>query len=513
MKVSKKKTIWILAVVLAVVAIGGFIILKNKNQVQPNLYRASFGNLIQELSFTGKVKPAEEVELAFEKSGRIENVFVDVGEKVTAGDVLAKIDSSGIEAELEKAEANLYSEEIKLEELRRGVREEELKIYQAKVDSAKVSVEESEKSLFDKISDAYTKSDDSIRNRIDKFFTDPRSQTPVLNLSPVESQLKTDLEFGRLTIENMLKAWVVSLSGMTGSSNSEEYSLKAKNNLNLVKNFLDKAALAVNSMTANASFSQTTIDGYKTEVSAARVNINTAITNLSAADEKLKTSQSSLFLAERELELSQAGSSAEAIKSQEAKAAQAKAGVSSIEADLNKYFLSSPINGVVSKKNISLGEIAQLSQSAFSVISSSGFEIEANIAEIDIAKINLGQSAKVTLDAYGSLVEFPVKVAKVDPAETMVEGVPTYRTKLVFEKPDERIKSGMTANIEIVLELRNNVLVIPQKAISTKNGGKFVQVFYSGKIIEKEIKTGAKSTDGKTEVLSGLMPGEEIVLP
>ena len=66
---------------------------------------------------------------------------------------------------------------------------------------------------------------------------------------------------------------------------------------------------------------------------------------------------------------------------------------------------------MVSKKNISLGEIAQLSQSAFSVISSSGFEIEANIAEIDIAKINLGQSAKVTLDAYGSLVEFPVKVA------------------------------------------------------------------------------------------------------
>ncbi len=513
MKLTKKNKVIVLAIILVLLVLGGIIFVKIKNQPQLSFHTVGFGNINQELSFTGKVKPAQDADLSFEKSGRIEAVLTDVGRKVSAGEIMARLDSSSALAEMEKAEANLRTEEVKLQELQRGSRPEELEVAEAKLESAKVSVEEAKKSLVDKIQDAYTKSDDAVRNKTDQFFSNPRSGTPRLNLFPVDSQIKNDLESERIVVENMLKSWSSSLVALSSSSDLNWYPSKAKENLNFVKAFLDKVALAVNSMTANSSFSQTTIDAYKADVSTARTNVNVAIANISAADEKLKTSESSLVLAGKEFELTKAGPSQEEIKAQEARVMQAKAGLSSASAELEKTSLRSPIFGTVTKRNISAGEISSAGQTAFSVISDSGFEIEANVAEIDIAKIKLGTTAEVTLDAYGQDQKFSVKVFAIDPAETVVEGVPTYKTKFVFDQKDERVKSGMTANIEIMLELKNNVLVVPQKAVVSRDSNKFVKVFDSGKVVEKQIKTGQRSSDGDVEVLEGLLAGDQIIIP
>ena len=510
---TKKNRLFLLAVAAGLLVLSGIIFAKSRNQPPLNIYTVGFGNINQELSFTGKVKPAEEVELSFEKGGRIEAVLASVGKKVGAGETLARLDSSVAFAEVEKAEANLKTEEVKLEELKRGSRPEEIRIAEAKLDSAKINVDEAKKSLVDKINDAYTKSDDSVRGKTDQFFTDPRTQTPRLNLFPVESQLKSDLEYFRQVIENMLKSWSSSLTILNDGSDLISYSNKAKENLNTVKSFLDKAALAVNSMTTNSNFPQTTIDSYKADVSSARTNINTAIANLSTADEKYRTSESSLSLAEREYELIKAGSSQEAIQVQEARVLQAKAGLSSARAEFEKTVLRSPIPGIVTKKNISPGEISSLGQAAFSVISDSGLEIEANITEIDIAKIKVGTKAEITLDAYGQDEKFFVMVSQIEPAETVVEGVSTYKTKFIFEQKDERIKSGMTANIEISLELKNNVLVVPQKAVISRDSSKFVMVFDSRKGVERQVKTGLRSSDGFVEILEGLETGDQVVLP
>lgn len=514
LKLTKKNRLFFLAAALGILILGGVIFAKTRNQPSLNIYTVDFGNINQELSFTGKVKPSEEVELSFEKGGRIEAVLAAVGKKVGTGETLARLDSSVAFAEVEKAEANLKTEEVKLEELKRGSRPEEIRIAEAKLDSAKISVDEAKKYLVDKINDAYTKSDDSVRSKTDQLFTDPRTQTPRLTIFPVESQLKSDIEFSRQVIENMLKSWSNSLTVLNSDSDLVLYSNKAKENLNIVKSFLDKAALAVNSMTPNSNFPQTTIDSYKADVSTARTNINTAIANLSTADEKLITFQSSLFLAEREYELTQAGSSQEAIQAQEARVLQAKAGLSSARAEFEKTVLRSPISGIVTKKSISPGEIASLGQAAFSVISDSGLEIEANITEIDIAKVKLGAKAEVTLDAYGQEEKFSVAVFQIDPAETVVEGVSTYKTKFAFEQKDERVKSGMTANIEILIELKNNVLTVPQKTISTDQGKKTVQVLVSkNEIRDQEVTTGQRGSDGRIEILSGLNRGDQVVLP
>jgi multidrug resistance efflux pump len=167
---------------------------------------------------------------------------------------------------------------------------------------------------------------------------------------------------------------------------------------------LDKISLVVNNAKANANLSQTTLDGWRTDISTARANINTAIANLTAAEEKLKTAQSDLNVAENELALEKAGSVPQQIIGQEAEVEKAEANANNIKAQISKSIIFSPINGIVTRQNTKVGEIISADAAEVSVMSDVKFEIEANIPEADIAKIKISNPAKITLDAYGSNV-------------------------------------------------------------------------------------------------------------
>ena len=146
------------------------------------------------------------------------------------------------------------------------------------------------------------------------------------------------------------------------------------------------------------------------------------------------------------------------------------------------------------------------------MISDAAFEIEAYIAEADISKALVGSTAKIDLDAYGSQEIFEAVLVFVDPAETVIDGVSTYRALLHFKEQDARILSGMTANIEIVTGEAKGVLSIPQRAVFDRDGKTLVKVSSAGKIIEKEVSTGLKGFDGYVEIKGGLEEGEEVVV-
>ena len=147
-----------------------------------------------------------------------------------------------------------------------------------------------------------------------------------------------------------------------------------------------------------------------------------------------------------------------------------------------------------------------------SIISATNFEVEANVPEADIAKIKVGEAGTVTLDTYGNDIIFNIKVSSIEPAETVVEGVATYKTKFQFLKNDDRVKSGMTANITVFTDKRENVLTIPQRAVTSQNGEKFVFVDKGNDISEKRvIETGLRGVDGNVEILKGLEENESVV--
>lgn len=480
-----------------------------------NTVVVSRNDLVQIVSVTGRVVPVNDAALAFEKGGVIASVVTEVGSTVKADQILVRLENDDVVAALWQAQAAQKAAEASLAETIRGSRPEEIALSEEKLKSAEQARNNSWQSVADEVREAYTLSDDAIYNKIDQLFSNVSSNMPTLNIPVTDFQLKTDIQAARANLTNTLVGWKDGLgSAIPGTPWLMPFASESLGYAVQVRLFLDKIALAVNVLTPNSSLSQTTIDAYKASVLTARTNLNTAIDGLNTAISSVNTAESNVAVAKRELDLKKAGSTAEAIVSAEAKVEEARAAVLAAEAQLAKTYLRAPFAGVVTKVNAVPGEIAPANTTLVSLISAGEFEIEANVPEADIAKIELGDAATTTLDAYSSDIQFPAVIAEIDPAETLVDNVPTYKVTLRFLSADPRIRSGMTVNIDVVTEERKGALVVPVRAVNTRtNGSRYVlAVGAEGSTLEKNVETGIRAEGGLIEILSGLSEGEQVIL-
>lgn len=453
-------------------------------------------NITQTVSVAGKVRPTANVDLALEKSGRVARVYKNIGDAVAIGQIIVQLENGDLTADLAEAEANVKAQQAELEKLKLGARPEEIVIQEAKVADAR-------QTLINKIEDAYTKSDDAVRSKVDQFISNGRVN-PQLNLNIGDSKLKIEIEAKRAALEPVLVAWQASLVGLQTSADPLPQSATAKTNLSEVKIFLDQVALAFNNLSAGSGISQTSIDTYRADVSTGRANINTAIASLSTAESNLKIERG-------QLALDKAGSTNEDILSQQAAVEQAQAKAKNALAQLEKTLIRSPIKGVVTKQEAKVGQIIAANTSVVSVISAGNFEVEANVSEVDVSKVSIMNEAVITLDAYGPEIIFEAKVSRVDPTETIIDGVSAYKTILQLLKEDTRIKSGMTANAEIITSRKENALAVPRRAVSNKGAEKIVKVSRNGQIEEVKVITGISGSNGLIEIISGLNEGEQVV--
>jgi len=481
---------------------------KNPHYETSNAIR---GTISEEVSVTGKVKATEEIELAFERSGKISNIAVKTGENVIKGQILLELDKAELIANLEEAEANRDAAFAKLTTLKLGARKEEVEIQKTTVLGKEHMLQDAEQALINAIQDAYTKSDDAIRDKLDAIIDNPQSSNPSIIPSALNTQLREKLEKDRIHLGLLLTDWYASIAVISDSTKIEIEKNRAIQNLASIKLFADNFAVLASGFLADENTSQTTIDTYRTNISVARTNIANAITNLTSAIENARTAETNLLIAKQELLLLEAGATSEEIVAEEALLKQTEAKILSFRAELMKATLRSPIDGIVTNHNAKIGAIIALNTPIISVFSKNSFEIEAHIPEADITKIAVGNLANVTLDAYGSSRMFSVRIIFIDPAETVIEGVTTYRTTFMFLDPTDDIKSGMTANLDIETNRRENVILVPSRAVLQKNGDQIVRVLIGKTLKEVLVTTGLRSLDGMTEIKSGINDGDKII--
>jgi multidrug efflux pump subunit AcrA (membrane-fusion protein) len=99
----------------------------------------------------------------------------------------------------------------------------------------------------------------------------------------------------------------------------------------------------------------------------------------------------------------------------------------------------------------------------------------------------------------------------IAPAETDTAGVISYLVKISFDKPDARLKSGLTANITIQTKQDNNVLILPQYAILQNDNGTFVETPVGNITTTTPVTLGIQDQNGNVEVLSGVTEGERVI--
>ncbi len=196
----------------------------------------------------------------------------------------------------------------------------------------------------------------------------------------------------------------------------------------------------------------------------------------------------------------------------------AKAGVGIVRDQLRDTNIYSPVDGIVLKRFANVGDATFVntarSASILVVAEEGDLIIRSNIPESDIAKIKTGQKVRTTFDALVPDETFEGLVFEIDPAATVIQDVVYYQIKIKLEKIDERLMAGMSASIDIATAEKENVLMIPLRAVKAENGRKFVEVLADEKnnIIEKKyIETGLEGDEGLVEIKSGLKEGEKVV--
>lgn len=186
----------------------------------------------------------------------------------------------------------------------------------------------------------------------------------------------------------------------------------------------------------------------------------------------------------------------------------------SAEFNLEKAVIVAPFDGVVTGITITEGKeisTATLATPAISLVDAGEMEMRGFIDEIDVAMVQLGQEANIILDALPD-EEVKGSVVFVSPVGTTLMGVVSYATTIALQNSVEGLKDGMTATAEVIIERRNDVLLIPNRAIRGTSANPKVSVLIDGQVEEREITLGL--SDGiNSEVLSGLEEGEKVVLP
>ncbi|MCX6762068.1 MAG: HlyD family efflux transporter periplasmic adaptor subunit [Candidatus Moranbacteria bacterium] len=253
-----------------------------------------------------------------------------------------------------------------------------------------------------------------------------------------------------------------------------------------------------------------------------KLTLTTAQNSKTAAAESLDTAKKS-----RDLSITSAENSVDAAKARlktteskftinsgNALVDSAKAGYDIALNNLSKAVLKAPVSGTIVEVNNKVGEIlgTGVIKESFARIIADDFIIESNIPESDIVKLKLGQKAKITFDALPTGDEFDAELIEINPAETVIQDVVYYGIKLKLAAVDQRLKVGMSANVDVRTNDKADVLMIPLRAIKITNGEKFVDILKADNTTEEvKITTGLEGDGGMVEAKSGVKEGDKVV--
>lgn len=497
----------LLVLIVLVLAGGGYVLFGEKAPVY-QFVNVARGGITEVVSVTGNTTPTEEVSLGFENSGTIGRVYAAVGDTVPVGRLLAELNVNDLAAQLRQAEADVSVQRAKLEGLKAGARTEDIAASQAALEKAQQDLANMYASESDIATDAFAKANDAVRTQLHTLFSNAETQSPKLVFDTSNSQAVTDIGVKRVAASTALNTWQTSfLSGTPSSTDARTVLASELSSLALIRDLLNSVSMALDGA---INLDVVTLTTDKVAVAAALSEVNAATKNLNTIAQSIASQKLTVAQLAAQLALKKAGGAPEDIAAQQAQVEKAQANVASVQAKLANSRLIAPIAGVITAFNAKVGQLASPSVPLVALIGSGGFEVDAGVAEADIGKIALKNKVTMTLDAFPN-EEFAGTVFYIAPAETTTQGVVNYQVKVAFDKPDKRIKSGLTANLSIGTRHKDGVLILPQYALLQNDHGTFVQVLESDMVKELPVTLGIADQSGNVEIVSGVSEGVQVL--
>lgn len=460
----KKKRVYIPAAVILLAAIWFAAFAKPAEPAFETavVERQTIAKVITE---TGTVEPAQEVDLSFTGTGRIERIYVSEGDTVRAGQLIATLESARQYADLLSARARLRQAEATASS---GSQTRTLTESQQNqlVENAERELISGDLQAYLATRGAENSSRDFSAPVITGTYRCSRQGTYRIELYASSAQSGASFRISGLETGGVQS---VSTTGPVPLGSCGLY-------IQFPTNFARNAVW---------------------EVPVPNVRSSSYQSRKNAYDAALENRKLMLEESDRAPMLN-------------AQVEEARAYVLAAEAAYADTRIVAPFTGVVTKVDAVRGDIASIGTPAVSLISADAFEIKLSVLEDDIGDVQVGDKATVTFDAYDD-VKMDARVSFIPPAATKDSGTAAFLVTLQFTEQDERIRAGLTVDVDIHAAEAADVIAVPTRSVLQENGTRYVRVMTSDTTYKKVPVTTGLSGTGLIEIRSGLSEGDRII--
>lgn len=198
------------------------------------------------------------------------------------------------------------------------------------------------------------------------------------------------------------------------------------------------------------------------------------------------------------------------VKRAEIELMSAETALKKAQTDLTNAVLIAPLNGRVMSVSGKVGDMVAANATVIELADLTRIEVQASVGQQDVVAVQAGQSAVVTFDARPGET-FTGKVSRIVPRRASTSGAVTYTVFLAVDKTPSGLLPGMTADAEIIVAERKNVLILPRRSVrATSNSTINLAVLQDGRLVNRSVRIGLVG-DLNVEILSGLQEGEQVV--
>lgn len=503
MKKHRKTFLLILAIVAVTGTIGYRAMANNRAEEDPAVQAATVvrGTIISTLSSSGNSYPGQTAEIQWETSGKVGEVNLRPGDVVKEGQVLAGLDSDSLSSEIIQAKQDLITAQNALDDLLNS-RMQQAEALQA-VEAAQEMVNSLNQTSASDASqaqlalvEAQEAYEDAVNNRAKMDY--PHSSDDL-----VIDKAETDYLLAKAAYKEAQKAF----NAVANKKQTHPERVHALQELLAAQQKMEIALATYNWYTlgysdAEKAQADAELAVAKANLEKAQADWETGSSGASSADVMMAEAQ--LEDAQREWERVKDGPTEEDIEA-------AESAVDAAQAVIDRAQLLAPFDGTLTDVEVKTGDLVSAGDAAFRIDDLELIYIDLSISEVDLGSLSIGQTAVIQFDAIPDQ-EYEGKVVEIGMVANVNQGVVNYPVTVQIIEPDNQIRPGMTASVDIEIAKSENVLTVPNRAIRTTGGQRSVTILYDGEQINIPVTVGL--SDGTmTEVTSEqLREGDTILV-
>lgn len=339
----------------------------------------------------------------------------------------------------------------------------------------------------------------------------------------------------RDNIDSLLNGTIDTARAMADTVKSEinmlDYWINARTQDNLkIFNQVDTYETTLKSDTSKTNSSLSNVLSAQSSIVSDKDALQSAIQNITGLDKNnpidLANAEWNITVKENALATLKAGPDAIDIRTKQIAVQQKQDALNEARQNLSYYKIQAPFSGVIADVGVQKGDAVSSGTVIATLVTKQGMS-EISLNEVDIAKIKVGQKVTITFDAIPDFT-MTGKVAEVGTIGAVSQGVVSYTVKINFDTQDDRVKPGMSVSASIIIDAKQDILVVPSGAIKSQGGLNYVEVLDSPLGNQSEATSAAGivsknpprrqtvqiglADDSNTEIVSGLKEGDVIVV-